>query len=176
MKPSRFSSFLFAVLMGYGVSTLFTPASAQVNNDNDTLPAQTETPTVPAPLSPAPPPNAPNGDGRNQLRSAYDRSSNPAYYDMLDRLERNQKRRGHHAQTAASRTGARTETPARHRLRTHKKARKHASRHHHGRTHSTVKNKKLHKAAQHSHKQTKIQPKKAHSKKTHHQHAKEKSQ
>lgn len=77
-------------------------------------------------------------DGQNRLRSAYDRSSNPAYYNMLDQLEKNQKKRKRSGQQQSTATleenSLPTASPAkpvsakRHRTyRTHKKQRRHSS-------------------------------------------------
>jgi hypothetical protein len=77
-------------------------------------------------------------DGQNRLRSAYDRSSNPAYYNMLDQLEKNQKRRKRHAQPQSTPTVEENALPAaspaepssvkrHHAYRTHKKQRRHPS-------------------------------------------------
>jgi hypothetical protein len=102
-------------------------------------------------------------EGKSRLRSAYDRSSNPRYYDMLDRLERNQKGKRHHrvvpAQTtteSASPTAKEGQAAAVSTEATVARPRHHAkhSRHHHRKGH---------------HRHTKAH---GHAKKPHHGHGK----
>ncbi|MES2208082.1 MAG: hypothetical protein V4525_14955 [Pseudomonadota bacterium] len=114
MKPSRFSSFLHIALICCTLySSNLSAQSAADHTESESLPltgrSSFSTPDTRRndPLMPpgnAATPSAGNEEGRSRLRSAYDRSSNPAYYDMLDRLERDQKRRGHHRSTARAST------------------------------------------------------------------------
>ncbi len=111
MKPSRFSSFLHIALICCTLySSSLSAQSATEHAEPESLPL-TGNGSFSAPdsrrndsLMPGTVTTPPvgNEEGRNRLRSAYDRSSNPAYYDMLDRLERDQKRRNQQRRTTRS--------------------------------------------------------------------------